>query len=84
MTPLVSNFIPGLLEDRDINIEVEDIYHVTAKQKGQVWIKMYYDIGDIFIATLHNVNLALYLCNMLFSIFMLMNLGYTCLYHKGF
>ena len=36
MTPEVSDFIPGLLEDTDKHIEVADIHHVTAKQKGQV------------------------------------------------
>ena len=30
----VSDYIPGSLEDRDKNIEVEDRYHVTTKQKG--------------------------------------------------
>ena len=36
MTPEVSDFIPGPLEDTDKHIEVADGYHVTAKQKGQV------------------------------------------------
>ena len=39
MTPQVSNFIPGLLEDTDKYIEVADKYHVTLKKKGQVQIK---------------------------------------------
>ena len=38
MTPEVSNFIPGSLEDTDKYIEVADGHHVTAKQKGQVKI----------------------------------------------
>ena len=38
MTPEVSGFIPGLLEDTDKHIEVADGHHVTAKQKGQVRI----------------------------------------------
>ena len=42
------------------------------------------DHGDPFIATLHNVLLATYLCDRLFSINTLMNSGHTCLYHKGF
>ena len=33
MTPEVSYFIPGLLEDTDEYIEVLDGHHVTAKQK---------------------------------------------------
>ena len=36
MTPEVSDFIPGSLEDTDKYIEVADRHHVTAKQKGQV------------------------------------------------
>ena len=40
--------------------------------------------GDPFIATLHNILLAPDLCDRLFSIITLMNLGHTCLFHKGF
>ena len=40
MTPHVSNFIPGSLEDTDKHIDVADGYHVTAKQKGQARIKI--------------------------------------------
>ena len=36
MTPEVSYFIPGSLEDTDKHIEVTDGHHVTEKQKGQV------------------------------------------------
>ena len=36
MTPEVSDFILGTLEGTDKYIEVADIHHVTAKQKGQV------------------------------------------------
>ena len=36
MTPEVSDFIPGSLEDADKYIEVADGHHVTAKQKSQV------------------------------------------------
>ena len=36
MTPEVSDFIPGSLEDTDKYIEVADGHHVMAKQKGQV------------------------------------------------
>ena len=42
------------------------------------------DNGDTFIATLHNVLLAPDLCNRLFSIITLINLGHTYLFHKGF
>ena len=34
MTPQVSNFIPGLLENTDEHMYVAYRYHVTAKQKG--------------------------------------------------
>ena len=33
MTPIISDFIPGSLEDTDLYIEVADGNHVTAKQK---------------------------------------------------
>ena len=39
---------------------------------------------DTFIATLHNVLLASDLCNGLFYIITLINLGHTCLFHKNF
>ena len=39
MTPEVSYFIPGSLEDMDKYIEVADGHHITAKQKGQVRIE---------------------------------------------
>ena len=84
MTPEVSYFIPGSLEDTDKYIEVADGHHVTEKQKGQVQIKMCDDNTDPFIATLHNVLLAPYLCDRLFSIITLMNSGHNCLFHKGF
>ena len=67
LTTEVSDFIPGSLEDTDKYIEVEDGNHVTAKQKGQVRIKMCDDNGDPFIATLHNVLLAPDLCDRLFQ-----------------
>ena len=53
MTPEVSDFIPGSLEDTDKYIEVENGHHVTAKQIGQVQIKMCDDNGKTFIATLY-------------------------------
>ena len=84
MTPEVSDLISGSLEDTDKHIEVADRYHVTAKQKGQVQIKMCNNNGDTFIATLHNVLLAPHLCDRLFSIITLMNLVHNCLFHKGF
>ena len=49
MTPEVSDLIPGTLEDTDKYIEVADGHHVTAKQKGQVQIKMCDDNGKKFI-----------------------------------
>ena len=35
MMPQVSEFIPGLLEDTDKHIEVEDGHHVTKNEKGK-------------------------------------------------
>ena len=35
MTPEVSDFIPGLLEDTDKHIAVADGHHATAKQKDK-------------------------------------------------
>ena len=83
MTPQVSDFIPGSLEYTYKHIEVEDGHHVTVKQKGQVRIKICDNNRDTFIATFHNVILAPYLGNRLFSIITLTNLGHTCLFHKG-
>ena len=84
MTPEVSDFITGSLEDTDKYIEVADGHHVTAKQKGQLRIKLCDDNGNPFIATLHNALLAPDLCDRLFSIITLMNAGHTYLLHKGF
>ena len=58
MTPNVSYFVPGSLEYTNKHIEVAEEHHVTAKQKGQVRIKMCDDNKDIFIAILHNILLA--------------------------
>ena len=80
MTPEVLDFIPGSLEDTDKHIEVADGHHVTAKQNGRVQIKMCDDHGDHFIVTLHDVLLAQDLCDGLFFIITLINLGRTCLF----
>ena len=66
MTPEVSDFIPGSLEDTDKHIEVADGHHVTAKKSGQVRIKMCDNHRDPFIAKSHNVLLAPDLCDRLF------------------
>ena len=84
MTPEVSDFIPGSLEDTYKHIEVVDGHHVTAKQIGRVQIKVCKDNRDPFIAILQNVRLAPDLCDRLFSIIRLMNSGHACLFHKGF
>ena len=84
MTPELSDFIPGSLEDTDKYIEVEDGHHVTAKQKGQVRIKMCDDHGYPFIATLHNILLAPDLCDGLFLMITLINSLHNCLFHKLF
>ena len=84
MTPEVSDFIIGSLEDTDKDIEVADGHHVKAKQKGQVRIQMCDDNRKNFITTLYNILLAPDLCDRLFSIITLMNSGRTCIFHKGF
>ena len=84
MTPEVTDFIPGSLEDTDKYIEVADGHHVTAKQKGSVRIQIFDDNEKTFVATLYNVLLAPDLCDRLFSIITLMNAVHTCLFHKGF
>ena len=68
MTPEVTDFIPGSLEDTDKFIEVAEEHHVTAKQKVSVRIQMFNDNRETFIATLYNVLLALDLCNRLFPL----------------
>ena len=82
--PQISYFTPFSLEDRDKHIEVLYRHHATAKQKGQVQIKMCDNNGDNFITKLDNVLLAPDICNMLFLIITLMSLGHTCLFHEGF
>ena len=67
------SFIPGLLEDTDKHVEVAEGNHVTAKQKGQIQIKMCDNNRYTFITTLHNILLAAYLCFELFSMIKLMN-----------
>ena len=67
MTPEVSYFITGLLEDTDKHIEVAEGNHVMEKQKVKVRIKIWNDNGDPFIAMLHNVLLAPDLYNGLFQ-----------------
>ena len=52
MMSKVSDFIPGSLEDTDKHIEFADGHHFTAKQKGQVRMKMCNNNGDPFIPTL--------------------------------
>ena len=84
MTPEVSYFVPVSLEYTDKYIEVADRHHVTAKQKGQVRIKMCDNNGKPFIATFHNVLLAPDLCNRLFLIIKLINSVHTCLFQKWF
>ena len=67
MTPEVTDFIPGSLEDTDKLIEFAGGHHVTAKQKGSVQVQMCDDNGKKFIATLYNVLLAPDLCDRLFK-----------------
>ena len=66
MTPEISNFIPGSLEETDKYIEVSDGNFFTAKQTGEIQIKMNENNGKPIIDTLYNVILALDLCYLLF------------------
>ena len=84
MTTQVSGFIPGLLDNIDKHIEVTDGHHIMAEQKCQVRIKMCDNNGDTFITTLYNVLLAPDLCDRLFSIITLINLGHNYLFQKVF
>ena len=84
MIPRVLYFITGSLKDTDKYIDVADGHHVTSKQNGQVRIKMCNNNGDTFIAILHYVVLATYLCHRICLIIMLMNSGHSCVLHKGF
>ena len=68
MTPEVTDFIPGSLEDTDKFIEVADRNHVMAKHKGSVSIQMCDYNGKTFVATLYNVLLPPDLCDRLFFI----------------
>ena len=58
--------------------------HITAKQKGQVQIKICHDNGKPFITMLHNLLLAPDLCDRLFLIITSINSGHTSLFYKGF
>ena len=60
--------------------------NITSRRskKVQVRIKFCDDNRDTFITTLHNVLLAPDICDRLFSIITLINLGYTSLFQKGF
>ena len=84
MTPEVTDFIPGSLEDTDNSIEVADGHHLTPKQKGSVQIQLCDNNGNTFVATLYNVLLATDLCDRLFSIITLMNAVHMCHFYKGF
>ena len=53
MTPQVSSFIPGSLEDTDKHIDVTDGHHVTENHKGQVQIKMCDKNRDTLILSLY-------------------------------
>ena len=67
MTPEVTDFIPGSLEDTDKFIEVADGHHATAIKKGSVRIQMNDDNGKTFVATLCNLLLKPDLRDRLFS-----------------
>ena len=64
--------------ETDKYIEVSYGHFVTAKQMGEVQIKMCDDNGKSFISTLYNVILAPDLCDQLFSIIKSINFVHTC------
>ena len=66
--PEISDFIPGSLVDTDKYIKVADGKFVTAKQTGEVQIKMRGDNGKPFIYMLYNVLLSPDLCDQLFPL----------------
>ena len=84
MTQEVSDFIPGSLEDTDKHIEVLYKHHITVEKNITSINKMCDNNKDLFIATLQKLFLSLDLCARLFYIITIMNLGQTCLLHKGF
>ena len=57
---------------------------MSQKKRGQVRTKICDDSRDPFIATLHNIILAPYLCDKVFSIIALINSGSPCLFNNGF
>ena len=73
MTPEISDFLPGLLVETDKYVEVADEHFFTAKQTGEVQIKMCGKNGKPFIATLYKVKLVPDLCDRLFFNITLMN-----------
>ena len=64
--------------------ESADGNFVTVKQTGEVQIKRRDDNRKYFFATLNNVLFSTELCDQLFSIITLINLGYKYLFHKRF
>ena len=76
--------MPGSFWERDKYIKVEDGHSVTKRQTGEVQIKICDNNGKPFIDTIYSVLLAPDLCDQLFSIIELMNLGHTWLFHKWF
>ena len=77
MTPEISDFMPVLLTETDKYAKVAEGHFVTAKQIGKFQIKMCGNNGKPIITTLYNVLFKPDLCDRLFFIIMLMNLGYT-------
>ena len=57
-TPEISDFIPGLLAEKDKYIKVAYGNFITAKKTGKVQITMRDDNGNPFITTLYNILLA--------------------------
>ena len=65
MTPEFSDFIPGSLEDTDKYIEVVEGHHVTAKQEGQVQIKMCDERISVIVAHFYSYLTFLFRCDVM-------------------
>ena len=75
MSPEISNFIPSSMAETGKYIEVADGNFITAKKKRIISDKMCGNNIKPFIDMLYNVLFAPDLCDILFYVFMLMNLG---------
>ena len=83
MTPEILGFILGLLVETYKYVQVADGNLVTVKKTGELQIKIRYDYGKPFVATLYNLLLTPYLCDQMCSVITPINMVHTYLFHKG-